>query len=211
MTRQGLKTRQPQQKRSLEKKERILKSAAKLFEKHGFDEVAVNRIAREAGVSVGTFYAYYQDKRDVFISVMQEFSRRLHECLHKTVIEVKNEDLSLEQAVRKVIKNHRQSHEKEKGLHQEILIQSLKDEEIKRLHFRDEHRIINEVKELLADYPNTVEFEDPEAAMFVFVHTVDELVHYLAFFGSSIDEDKIINELTTMVVRYIRGGERTSK
>ena len=44
---------------------RIYAAALGLFQEHGFDAVNVGRIAREAGVSVPTFYAHYPSREHV--------------------------------------------------------------------------------------------------------------------------------------------------
>lgn len=45
-----------------DKRARILAAALELFEKAGFDGVAVPEIARAAGVATGTIYRYFEDK-----------------------------------------------------------------------------------------------------------------------------------------------------
>ena len=50
-------TRVPTQKRSIEKKQRIKDAALKLMSEKGYFATSSNEIAREAGVSIGTFYS----------------------------------------------------------------------------------------------------------------------------------------------------------
>jgi len=47
-----------------------------VFSTQGYSSARVPAIAREAGVSVGAFYRYFDDKRAVFIEVMQIFLSR---------------------------------------------------------------------------------------------------------------------------------------
>lgn len=48
-----------------DKRQRILDAALDLFEKRGFDGVAVPEIARAAGVATGTIYRYFKTKEEL--------------------------------------------------------------------------------------------------------------------------------------------------
>jgi AcrR family transcriptional regulator len=61
-------------KLSPEKRERIMEAAAKEFSAYGFEQASLNRILEQAGVSKGAAYYYFDDKADVFVSVIQYFS-----------------------------------------------------------------------------------------------------------------------------------------
>jgi len=56
----------------LEKKKRILTSAARIFAHKGFLSARISDIARDAGVADGTVYLYFQGKDDLLGSIFQE-------------------------------------------------------------------------------------------------------------------------------------------
>ena len=62
--------REPKQKRSIEKKERIIKAGYKLFAEKGYFNTNTAEIAKEAGVSTGIVYGYFHDKRDILLEAM---------------------------------------------------------------------------------------------------------------------------------------------
>src|SRR5215467_12642692 len=71
--------REPRQKRSQETKEKLLKAAETLFEKRGYEETTSHEIADEAGVAIGSFYAYFADKEQLMLSLLQEqFDEEYH-------------------------------------------------------------------------------------------------------------------------------------
>lgn len=47
-------------------RERVVQAADKLFREHGYKEVSVPAIAQAAGVSIGTFYRYFENKEELF-------------------------------------------------------------------------------------------------------------------------------------------------
>ena len=64
--------REPRQQRSRAKVAALVAAAERLFLEHGYDAVTADAIAAAAGVSTGTFYSYFSDKRDVLISLLAE-------------------------------------------------------------------------------------------------------------------------------------------
>lgn len=66
-------TRIPRQERSTKTRERIIAGARACFASRGYDATQTRDIAAEAGVSVGTFYEYFNDKAAVFRSVLDDF------------------------------------------------------------------------------------------------------------------------------------------
>lgn len=59
------------------KREQILDGAKRVFMTVGFDAASMNDITREAGVSKGTIYVYFQSKDDLFAAIMERERGRL--------------------------------------------------------------------------------------------------------------------------------------
>lgn len=70
-----MKTRQPYQKRGIETKEKIMKAGIELFAKQGYYNINSKVIAKAAKVSIGSFYAYFKDKKELFIEILREFKK----------------------------------------------------------------------------------------------------------------------------------------
>ena len=59
-----------------EMKEKILRTALRLFAQEGYEAVSISRIAGALGLSKGALYRHYRDKRDVLDSIVWEMERR---------------------------------------------------------------------------------------------------------------------------------------
>jgi AcrR family transcriptional regulator len=59
----------PQQARSRQKRDALLAAAARLFEERGYEATTADDIAAAADVSIGTFYSYFRNKRQVFLTL----------------------------------------------------------------------------------------------------------------------------------------------
>lgn len=70
-----------QKARQAEKtKKKLERVALRLFSKRGFDQVSIRDICREAKVSVGTFYHYFDSKEHVFLERYTQQADELTRC-----------------------------------------------------------------------------------------------------------------------------------
>jgi TetR/AcrR family transcriptional repressor of nem operon len=51
-------------------KKRIIDSARRLFNQHGFESVSVTQIMAGAGLTHGGFYSYFRSKSDLYAEVL---------------------------------------------------------------------------------------------------------------------------------------------
>jgi TetR/AcrR family transcriptional repressor of nem operon len=56
-----------------EVREKIVRSARKLFNQFGFDNVSVDKIMGDAGLTRGGFYSYFKSKSELYAEVLQCF------------------------------------------------------------------------------------------------------------------------------------------
>jgi TetR/AcrR family transcriptional regulator, mexJK operon transcriptional repressor len=62
--------RVPRQARSREKREGLLRASAQVFAERGYSSTTADAIAEVAGVSVGTFYNYFRNKRQILLALV---------------------------------------------------------------------------------------------------------------------------------------------
>ncbi len=60
-----------------ERRLQILDAARDVFAKRGYARATVDDIVAEAGVARGTFYLYFEDKRDAFVELVQRFASQI--------------------------------------------------------------------------------------------------------------------------------------
>src|SRR5579862_4875287 len=54
-------------------KKKIVDSARRLFNRHGFEKVSLNRIMAGAGLTHGGFYSYFNSKSELYVEVLNCF------------------------------------------------------------------------------------------------------------------------------------------
>ncbi len=60
-----------------EKKQALTRAAIREFARVSVQEASINRIVREAGVSRGSFYTYFEDKEDLLQYLLEEFRQQI--------------------------------------------------------------------------------------------------------------------------------------
>lgn len=80
--------REPKQKRSIEKKNKIILAGYELFSEVGYYGTNTAEIAKRAGVSTGIVYGYFQDKRDILINVLEIYINNVFAPVFKIIDEV---------------------------------------------------------------------------------------------------------------------------
>lgn len=77
----GLNRRRPKQRRAQQTVETVLQGAVRVLARDGLDAVTTNRIAEAAGVSIGSLYQYFPDKRAIFLALHQRHAERVQQVL----------------------------------------------------------------------------------------------------------------------------------
>ncbi len=67
---------QPQQKRALQTRQRILDAALELLETGGIEKISTNLIARHGGVNIASLYKYFPDKYTILHELAQAFGQK---------------------------------------------------------------------------------------------------------------------------------------
>jgi AcrR family transcriptional regulator len=195
----------PKQARSRKTKEKIIQAAIKLFQARGYEKTTSNDIASEAGVSVGSFYVYFTDKRQLLLNIFD----RLADDLFKNIFDnVKAEhlfDSDLRGKIRQAVANTINEKHEYSGLHRVICELVMKDAEFaarqKSLIERSIARL-HEIISLASKAKLTWEI-DVEAAAFIVHRVVFDLSQDYVTGCCEFDKERAIDALADMIYRYL--------
>lgn len=141
--------REPKQKRSMEKKQSILKASYKLFCDKGYYKTNTAEIAQEAGVSTGIVYSYFQDKKDILLEVVRFYIVSLSEQFQPLLSAPINKN-NLPAMIEQLIDISVASHTMNAEAHNEFLALSLLEKDIPALFNNFESTVLTKLYELLA-------------------------------------------------------------
>lgn len=152
--------REPQQERSIEKKNKIIEAGYELFSETGYYGTNTQEIAKRAGVSTGIVYGYFEDKRDILICVLKIYIERVSAPLMVAMKDLKSKD-DLEKVVPeildKVIEVHAQNARLHNTLHSLAPTDETVNSEFMQLENHVSEKICARLKEVGVCHANLTE------------------------------------------------------
>ena len=74
-----------------EKKKKLIDASFKEFSLNNFNDASINRIIKEAGISRGSFYMYFEDKKDLYFYLLEQYGEILSNNMKKDLIKNKGD------------------------------------------------------------------------------------------------------------------------
>ena len=170
--------REPSQKRSIEKKNKIIEAGFSLICKKGFYNTNTAEIAKEAGVSTGIVYQYFKDKRDIFMQGIDQYAKNLMFPINK-IAGKKIDKNNVYNEIRLVIVDLAAFHKLSKSSHEEIMVIQHSDEEIDKIFQKYELEASETLAKTLID--NGASPENIQEKAHIIISMIDDLCHELAY------------------------------
>ncbi len=190
----------PQQKRSIEKKQKIKGAAVKLMSSKGYFSTSSNEIAKEAGVSIGTFYSYYPDKMALYNELVEDIYSIVTGPMKDLVIP---EDMPMEDVVRMYITIVFKGHEYESEFQREIASLSEQSDEFRQIELRCKGDVIKMFEVMLEPYASYLKVKDIKTASYLVLTATEAVVHDVVFHRKGKNKKAVIDELTSMICNYL--------
>jgi TetR/AcrR family transcriptional regulator, mexJK operon transcriptional repressor len=195
----------PKQARSKQTKEKIIHAAISLIQERGYEKTTSNDIAAAAGVSVGSFYTYFTDKRQLLLTIFD----RLADEFSRNIFETIGPEHLFDSDVRANVRHSVASALDDKGIFLGIQ-RAIHEMVMKDAEFAERRRVImqrsiSKLRELisLAKKAGLTWDVDPETAAFIVHRVVFDLSQdYITGF-CDFEKDKAIDALSDMIYRYV--------
>jgi AcrR family transcriptional regulator len=202
------KARIPVQKRSIETKEKILKAAWKLFAEKGYFKTSTHDLAERAGIATGSFYGYFNNKKEVVIELIRRFHEEAFEkAFNNFSIQIgDNVAQNLDQGrklVRLMIQSLKESHAINPMLHKEATALILLDEDVRKIKSEEDKETIALLITLLQKYKQLIRVNDIEASAILLFRIGDEIIHRIMINKDEIEEERLLGELEDMICSYL--------
>jgi AcrR family transcriptional regulator len=194
--------RRPTQRRAQQTVEAILDAVVRILKREGFGAITTNHIAEVAGVSIGSVYQYFPDKRAIFVALHERHVQEIDRMVHTVLVE--HEASPLEDFVRAMIEGMVEAHQSEPELYQFMMTavphraDGTKEFAV-RLHGAFRLAIASRMREMKKG-------RELDAVVFVVANMVESLSHGAVLrrpAGVSLKEAK--EEAVRAVMAYLRG------
>lgn len=194
------RVRIPKQQRSMEKKLRIMEAARELFARKGFGGTNSNEIAQKAGVSIGTFYSYFRNKKALFLDILEQYLENFITGIYR----LQSDDaIPLKDNIRSHIQKAFAAFDLHPAFHREALVLKFSDKDIKRLFDDAEKKQLVLISSLLQPYSRQGSGRNLQVAAKVIHSAVENVAHYVKFLDSPIQRGHLMEELTEMIYHYV--------
>ena len=196
--------RMPTQKRSIEKRDRIIEKGFLLMCEKGYFNTNTNDIAKYAGVSTGIVYQYFNDKKEIFIEGVKIYSDNIMfpilDVLKKKRVEFDNIEETLSEMLEIFTKKHTLS----KKAHEEMVALSHLDEDIAKI-FHDKEVMTTEIiVETLNSYG--VKQDNLFEKVHIIIGIVENYCHEIVYHHHEMVNYEVMKEEVIKIVSSILRG-----
>ena len=172
-------TRIPTQKRSIEKRNKIIAYGFELMCNKGYYNVSTNDIAKYAEVSTGIVYQYFNDKKEIFIEGIKNYSDNI---MFPILNVLKNNDVkinNLESLLNEMLDIFIKQHTLSKNAHEEMLALSHLDSDIAEIFHQKELDTTTVIVKTLKE--NNISSENLFEKVHIVIGIVENYCHEMVY------------------------------
>jgi AcrR family transcriptional regulator len=182
----------------------LVRATAQVLVRDGYERTSTNKIARLAGVSIGSLYQYFPGKEALVVAVIDRHQTEMMQKVHGALVKVRAR--SVQTAARELVEVMIEAHRIDPKLHRVLA------EQIPRVgRLENVAALEREGTALLAAYLNAHRQElavaDSEQAAFVCVTAAEALTHAAVVNRSSVlpdeEAERLVGHVTRLVLRYL--------
>lgn len=193
--------REPIKKSAVEKKQRIIEKGFILMCEQGYHNVNCVDIAKYANVSTGIIYQYFNDKRDIFIEGVKNYSNSIMfpmiQIIENKKINHDNIDKILISLIDKFIETHKMSYK----AHEELMAQSYLDSEVKEILANSEIELTKKIVSAL-EY-NNFKIKNIMEKVHIIIGLVDNFCHEVVYHNHDNMNYDIMKDEIVKTVLYL--------
>ncbi|WMT43530.1 TetR/AcrR family transcriptional regulator [Paenibacillus sp. D2_2] len=184
-------------------KEAIIQAAMELFSEKGYHGTNTKEIAASAGVSTGSFYSYYKDKRAVFLDSLIIYNNTLVERIDTYLDGVDFQSMDKIDFIREVIDSLIFSHKVFTEFHKELAVMYNSDPEVQALMDTQFDFGRRKTLDYLLKNSQGLKVDNIEAASVIVFETLNRVVDIIVFSPQTSDVEQLKTELAKMLVTYL--------
>lgn len=171
--------REPVQKRSIEKKEKIIKAGFELICEKGYYNTNTAEIAKTAGVSTGIVYQYFKDKHDILVEGIKKYASDIFYPMLNITTTIKIDKNNLDKILRNMINAFIENHKLSQVAHEEIMSMTHSDKEIAEFFQENEMAMTKNISNVLLK--NGFNSSNLDEKVHIAIHLIDDLCHEIVY------------------------------
>ena len=201
--------RRPRQERARATVAAILEAAAEVIDEVGWAHASTNRIAKRAGVSIGSLYQYFPNKEAILVGLFEKHHRDVHAVVGETLVTLGNAKTPVRDVLRKLFDDLIELHDRDP-----VLARVLSTEVPLRIAGANERTPPGHDHEMLTELlsqGDDVDVRNLSAAARIIEITVGALTRWMVHEAPpETDLEPIVDEAVTMLSGYLQGPSASS-
>lgn len=194
--------REPIQKRSIEKKEKIIKAGFELICEKGYYNTNTAEIAKAASVSTGIVYQYFKDKHDILVEGIKKYASDIFYPMLTVTSNIKIDKNNLDVVLRNMINTFIENHKLSQIAHEEIMAMTHSDKEIAEFFQENEMAMTKNISKILLD--NGFDARNLDEKVHIAIHLIDDLCHEIVYHKhKDLNYDIMINLVIENILNLI--------
>ncbi|GMU03956.1 TetR/AcrR family transcriptional regulator [Corallococcus caeni] len=194
--------RAPRQERAQATCDAILTATARVLLRDGYEAASTNRIAQEAGVSVGSLYQYFPSKEGLVTALMEQHRARTLADFEAGLVPLAGQPLpvAMRALIRQVLAVKRENPRLNQVLHE--LMPRMRQWGLSDVYSQRLHRL---VRAFLAPRFEDLRPRNLDMAVFILVNAVEALCHTaLTERPDYVEDDAFVDEIAALATGYLR-------
>jgi len=176
-------------------------AAVALFSEKGIHKTTSKDIASRAGVSIGSFYAYFTDKRALLLEALEGYLDNHFDTTWNSP-DLRFDSFTREN-IRVVFANLFAAYRIAPGFHRETHVLRYSDPDVMALYDREVERQLGNIKLLFTLFQDSLSIQDRDAAAIVIHSSAENIAHKALLLNCDADEESLLDEFSVMVFNYL--------
>jgi AcrR family transcriptional regulator len=197
--------KQASQERSRATVDALVEATARILVREGYDKASTNRIAEQAGVSIGSLYQYFPSKEALVAEVIDRHRQEIVQVARSAL--AKAVGRPLRQSVRTLVNAAIEGHRVDPKLHRVLTEQLPRTGRLEKIESFNRENVAL-FRAYLESHANELRNVDLGLAAFVCVTSIEALTHTAVLHHSEVLSDekaveRLVDEATRLVVGYL--------
>jgi len=195
--------REPKQQRAIDKKEKIINVGFELMCENGYYNTNTIDIAKEANVSTGIIYQYFNDKKEIFLEGIKNYSNQIMFPIKDILSKEDIQREEMESIVNRIIDESVKSHNISKKEHEEIMAMSHLDEDVGNIFKSNELNTTKQIVKILEQ--NGIRIDNAMEKVHIGLNVIDQYCHEVVYHKhEGIDYEVMKKDVVEMILSILK-------
>ena len=168
----------------------------------GYHNINTIDIAKEANVSTGIIYQYFNDKRDIFIEGVKDYADNIMFPMINIMDNYVIDKSNLKELLSKMIDSFIKTHTMKKEAHEELMAMSYLDKDIKNIFKTRELTMTDKISNILIN--SGFNSKNMEEKVHIIIGIIDNYCHEVVYHKhEKLDYNAMKEEILNIIINVI--------